>query len=79
MAEEKLRFETEVSRLLHIVANSLYSQKEIFLRELVSNASDACDRLRYEALTQPDLIADDPEFRVRRMPAFLNYRITASA
>lgn len=65
MADEKLRFETEVSRLLHIVANSLYSQKEIFLRELISNASDACDRLRYEALTQPDLTADDPEFRVR--------------
>jgi len=65
MAEEKLRFETEVSRLLHIVVNSLYSQKEIFLRELISNASDACDRLRYEALTQPDLIADDPDFRVR--------------
>ena len=65
MAEEKLRFETEVSRLLHIVANSLYSQKEIFLRELISNASDACDRLRYQALTEPDLIADDPDFRVR--------------
>ena len=65
MAEEKLRFETEVSRLLHIVANSLYSQKEIFLRELISNASDACDRLRYQALTEPDLIADDQEFKVR--------------
>ena len=65
MAEEKLRFETEVSRLLHIVANSLYSQKEIFLRELISNASDACDRLRYQALTEPDLVADDPDFRVR--------------
>lgn len=64
MAEEKLRFETEVSRLLQIVANSLYSQKEIFLRELISNASDACDRLRYEALTNPGLTADDPEFRV---------------
>ena len=65
MKEEKLKFETEVSRLLHIVANSLYSQKEIFLRELISNASDACDRLRYEAITKPDLIADDPEFRVQ--------------
>ena len=64
MAEEKLRFETEVSRLLHIVANSLYSQKEIFLRELISNASDACDRLRYEALTDPELLGDDTEFRV---------------
>ena len=65
MAEEKLSFQTEVSRLLHIVANSLYSEKQIFLRELISNASDACDRLRYEAITKPKLIADDPEFRVR--------------
>ena len=65
MAEEKLKFETEVSRLLGIVANSLYSRKEIFLRELISNASDACDRLRYELLTAPELVADAPEFRVR--------------
>jgi molecular chaperone HtpG len=65
MAEEKLTFQTEVSRLLHIVANSLYGEKQIFLRELISNASDACDRLRYEALTDPALTADDPEFRVR--------------
>ena len=63
-SEETLSFQTEVSRLLDIVAHSLYSNKEIFLRELISNASDACDRLRYAALTQPDLIADDPEFRV---------------
>ena len=65
MAEEKLTFQTEVSRLLHIVANSLYKEKQIFLRELISNASDACDRLRYEAITNPDLTSDDPEFRVR--------------
>ena len=65
MAEEKLKFETEVSRLLGIVANSLYSRKEIFLREVISNASDACDRLRYELLTAPELVADAPEFRVR--------------
>ncbi|MCY4549966.1 MAG: molecular chaperone HtpG [Defluviicoccus sp.] len=65
MAEEKLSFQTEVSRLLRIVANSLYSEKRIFLRELISNASDACDRLRYEAITEPGLIDDDPEFRVR--------------
>ena len=44
-SEEKLSFQAEVSRLLDIVANSLYSNKEIFLRELISNASDACDRL----------------------------------
>ena len=65
MAEEKLSFQAEVSRLLHIVANSLYSEKQVFLRELISNASDACDRLRYQAITSPELIADDPEFRVR--------------
>ncbi len=65
MAEETLSFQTEVSRLLRIVANSLYSEKRIFLRELISNASDACDRLRYEALAEPGLIEDDPDFRVR--------------
>ena len=65
MAEETLSFQTEVSRLLHIVANSLYSEKRIFLRELISNASDACDRLRYEAITAPELTAGDAEFRIR--------------
>ena len=64
MAEETLSFETEVGKILQIVANSLYSEKEIFLRELISNASDACDRLRYLAITQPELTADDPEFRL---------------
>src|SRR5919205_1359167 len=61
---ETRSFQAEVSRLLDIVAHSLYSEKEIFLRELISNASDACDRLRYAALTQPDLAAADPEYRV---------------
>ena len=65
MAEEKLSFQAEVSRLLQIVANSLYSDKQIFLRELISNASDACDRLRYESITRPELTADDPDFRIR--------------
>jgi len=64
MPEEKLSFQAEVSRLLDIVANSLYSNKEIFLRELISNASDACDRLRYEALTRPDLVAEDADYRI---------------
>ncbi len=59
MTAETLSFQADVSRLLHIVANSLYSHKEIFLRELISNASDACDRLRYAAIAEPDLIADD--------------------
>ncbi len=65
MTAETLSFQAEVSRLLDIVANSLYSHKEIFLRELISNASDACDRLRYQAIANPELVADDPEFRIR--------------
>ena len=64
MTSEKREFQAEVSRLLEIVAHSLYSEKEIFLRELISNASDACDRLRYQALTEPGLIAGDANFRV---------------
>lgn len=62
---EKMEFQTEVSRLLDIVANALYTEKEIFLRELVSNASDACDRLRYEAIAKPELIAGDADFKIR--------------
>jgi molecular chaperone HtpG len=68
MAQEKRIFQAEVSRLLDIVAHSLYSEKQIFLRELISNASDACDRLRYLALTEPKLVADAPEFRVVLTP-----------
>ena len=64
MPEETMQFQAEVSKLLKIVANSLYSQKEIFLRELISNASDACDRLRYEALTNSELLGGDSNFRV---------------
>ena len=66
--EQTLKFETEVSRLLDLVINSLYSHKDIFLRELVSNASDACDKLRYEAITRPELIKDDPELKIRLAP-----------
>ncbi len=65
MSVETFTFQTEVGRLLDIVAHSLYSHKEIFLRELISNAADACDRLRYLALTEPALIEGDADFRVR--------------
>src|SRR5262249_33643117 len=64
MQMERHGFQAEVSRLLDIVAHSLYSDKSVFLRELVSNASDACDKLRYLALTEPGLIKDDPELKV---------------
>ena len=62
---ETLGFQTEVKQLLHLMIHSLYSNKEIFLRELVSNAADAADKLRFEALTQPALLEGDNELRVR--------------
>lgn len=65
MAVETRAFEAEVGKLLDIVANALYSQKEIFLRELISNAADACDKLRHESLTQPNLIDNDAGFQIR--------------
>src|SRR6202167_4532083 len=67
-AVETRSFEAETSRLLEIVAHSLYSEKEIFLRELISNASDACDRLRYAALTEPNLVEGDAFYRVVLTP-----------
>ena len=63
--EAKLPFQAEVSRLLDIVANALYSDKEVFLRELISNAADACDRLRYAAITRPELTEDGAEMGIR--------------
>lgn len=62
---QKHSFQAEVAQLLHLVTHSLYSNKEIFVRELVSNASDACDKLRYEALNNSALYEDAPELRVR--------------
>src|SRR5579863_3474304 len=64
MAESRQPFRAEVSRLLDIVVHSLYSDKEVFLRELISNASDACDKLRYAALTQPELLDEAPDFKI---------------
>ncbi len=58
-------FQAEVKQLLHLVTHSLYSNKEIFLRELISNASDACDKLRFEALDNSALYEDAPNLDVR--------------
>ena len=65
MSKQTHAFQAEVAQLLHLVTHSLYSNPEIFLRELVSNASDACDKLRFEALSDSSLYGDQPELRVR--------------
>ncbi len=62
--KETRQFETEVGQLLHLMIHSLYSNKEIFMRELISNASDACDKLRFAALADDSLMADDPDLRI---------------
>ncbi len=62
--KETLGFQTEVKQMLHLMIHSLYSNKEIFLRELISNASDACDKLRFEALNDDSLFESDPEIKV---------------
>lgn len=63
--KETLGFQTEVKHLLHLMIHSLYSNKEIFLRELISNASDAADKLRFEALSNDGLYEGDSELKIR--------------
>ena len=67
-AAESQPFQAEVAELLHLMVHSVYSETDIFLRELISNASDACDKLRYEAIAAPDLIGDGEPPRIRIVP-----------
>src|ERR1700754_3178906 len=57
-------FEADVARLLHMMVHSVYSDKDVFLRELISNAADACEKLRYEAIATPALLGDAPAARI---------------
>ncbi|HHC24355.1 MAG TPA: molecular chaperone HtpG, partial [Desulfobacterales bacterium] len=63
--KETHQFKTEVQQLLNLIINSLYSNKDIFLRELISNSSDAIDKLRFQTQTEPDILGDDTEFRIK--------------
>ena len=62
--KKTLAFTTEINQLMHLVIGSLYSNREIFLRELISNGSDACDKLRFEALSDNALLASDPQLQI---------------
>ena len=62
--QETRVFDADVARLLHLIVHSVYSDKEVFLRELISNAADACEKLRYEAIAHPELLGDDPSLRI---------------
>jgi molecular chaperone HtpG len=68
MSTRKLKFKTELNQLMDIIVHSLYSHKEIFLRELISNACDAIDKIRFEALTDTNLAAGDVEYSIRLVP-----------
>ncbi len=67
-AAETHSFQAEVAELLRLMVHSVYTETDIFLRELISNASDACDRLRYEAIASPELTAGDAPFVIRITP-----------
>jgi molecular chaperone HtpG len=66
--QETYQFKTEVQQILNLIINSLYSNKDIFLRELISNASDAIDKVRYRAETEPGILGDDTEFKIQLKP-----------
>src|SRR3954463_11876998 len=67
-APEKLEFKTELKQILDIIIHSLYTKKEIFLRELISNASDAIDKVRFEALKDPALADGDTQWKIKITP-----------
>lgn len=77
-AVESLRFQAETTQLLHLMIHSLYTQREIFLRELISNASDALDRLRFEALTRPELVDEGHKYEIRLIPNTAERTLTIS-
>jgi molecular chaperone HtpG len=68
MSSETLHFKTELKQILHIIVHSLYSHKDIFLRELISNASDAIDTIRFQALTKPELAEGDSDWKIKIIP-----------
>jgi molecular chaperone HtpG len=75
---ESFQFQAETKQLLHLMIHSLYTQREIFLRELISNASDALDKLRFEALTNPELVENDHKYEIKLKPDLASKTLTIS-
>jgi molecular chaperone HtpG len=75
-APENHTFEADVAKLLHLMVHSVYSDKDVFLRELISNAADACEKLRYEAISHPALLGNDPKARITLLIDADNRRLT---
>ncbi len=73
---ENHSFEADVAKLLHLMVHSVYSDKDVFLRELISNAADACEKLRYEAISHPALLGADPKTRITLRIDADNRRLT---
>src|ERR1700692_4403005 len=78
MSAETMQFKTELKQLLHLIIHSLYSHKDIFLRELISNASDAIDRVRFQGLTKPELLEDNAEWKIKIVADEANRTLTIS-
>ena len=76
IAPESRSFEADVAKLLHLMVHSVYSDRDVFLRELISNAADACEKLRFEAIASPALLADDPEATDHALADAENRRLT---
>jgi molecular chaperone HtpG len=77
-AQDSFQFQAETTQLLHLMIHSLYTQREIFLRELISNASDALDKLRFEALTNTELLPDGHKYEIKLKPDVANKTLTIS-